>query len=115
MECKCLEKDKLLLTNGCGSSYWLAWIFRIPRWFSGEFWCICNYHDIFYQEGETIEHKQYADDLLYDSMYYSAYKDPNILRKRVKILIADIAYWCLSTKLSEQCFISAKPKKFYFN
>lgn len=114
MICKGIDDNELKKTNGCGSSYWLAWIFRIPKWVSKDFWCACNCHDLYFQEYVTLEKKQYADDLLYDLFYYYSYKDKIIWRRNIKTKIADIVYLCLSTKLSEICFLKAKPKLFYF-
>lgn len=38
-QCEGLTQEQLSTTNGCGSSYWLAWIFRIPKFISKEFYC----------------------------------------------------------------------------
>jgi len=113
-ECKDLTQEHLKLVNGCGSSFWLAYPFRIPKFISKDFWCACNCHDINYQNVSTLDDKYQADDKLYDDMYYSAFHSP-IWQKYLKIKIADFVYWCLSTKLSQICFEKAKPKKFYFN
>jgi len=113
-ECKGLTQEQLNNTNGCGSSYWLAWIFRIPKFISYDIWCACNYHDYAYSNSKTLKEKEIADDKLYDAIYYSAFHSPN-WQKPFKTLIADLVYWALSTKLSNLAFEKAKPKKFYFN
>lgn len=113
-ECKGLTQEQLNISNGCGSSFWLAYIFRIPKFISQEFYCCCNFHDVNFINGTTIQEKQIADDKLYDCLYYSAYHSPN-WQKWFKIKIADLVYWCLSTKLSDIAYEKAKPKKFYFN
>jgi len=105
-ECVELTPEELKTTNGCGSSYWVAWIFRIPKWLSKAFFRCCNRHDLGYQKGLTLEQKQRHDDELLDCMYYSAFHGP-WYQKGIKLKIADIAYWCLSTWLSTKCFIKA--------
>lgn len=114
MICDGIPDEKLALTNGCGSSYWLVWIFRIPKWVSKEFWCACNIHDIMYQEGTTISDKTYADNLLLDAMYKSIDYDRIYIRGLLKSTLAYIVAFCLSTRLSMSCFKAAKPEKFYF-
>lgn len=103
MSCKELTKEELKNTNGCGSSYWLAWIFRIPKWiWPGGFRC-CNRHDVRYQNKEDKEH---ADDELLDCWYYSAFHGPRIFRF-IRLKIADLGYWALNTKLSNLCYKKA--------
>jgi hypothetical protein len=108
-ECEGITDDELKTTNGCGSSYWLAWIFRIPKFISHNFFCCCAFHDLKFQHNNKIEEKHKADDALYDCMYYSAYRSP-IWQKWIKTKIADLTYWALSTKLSDICFLKASNK-----
>ena len=108
--CKCLTEEELKKTNGCGSSYWAAWIFRIPKWFSKEFYCACCRHDKAYTEGKSLIDKYKADDNLLDEMYYSAFHS-NFIMKRIKLKLADLTYYCLSTKLSDKCFMQASVDK----
>ena len=110
MDCNELTKEELKTTNGCGSSYWVAWIFRIPKWLSRMFWRCCNRHDVKYQAGKSIGTKQRADDELYDCMYYSAYHGPR-WKRRLLLALADFTNWCLSTKLSDKCFMAADEPK----
>lgn len=102
-----LTQEQLKTTNGCGSSFFLARFFRIPKWVSSMFWKCCNRHDIRYQEGMFLEEKQRADDELLDCMYYSAYHGKR-WKRWFLLKIADITYWCLSTRLSDMCFSTAK-------
>lgn len=112
-ECEGISKEELKLSNGCGSSFWLAYVFRIPKWLSHAFFCCCSTHDILYQLGKTIKEKHVADDTLYDCMMYSAFHSPPH-QKKLKILLAELVYWALSTKLSDIAYQKAKPLKFYF-
>lgn len=112
--CKGIPEEKLKTTNGCGSSYWLVWIFRIPKWFSKEFYCACCKHDIAYQEEYTLEVKRRIDALLISEMCSSANNDTNKIRACIKWTLIDIVVIFLDTKASEICFNKAKPKKFYF-
>jgi len=104
--CLELSADELKTTNGCGSSYPAAWIFRIPKWLSNSLFRCCNRHDIKYQLGMSLKEKHLADDELLDCIYYSAYHGSRYTRY-VKTCIADIVYLCLSTKLSDICFTRA--------
>ena len=106
-QCKELTENERKTTNGCGSSYWLAWPFRIPKFVSKSFYCACCCHDIAYSKGRTIEDKHRADDNLKDDMYYSAYRS-NRFQKYIKLRVADLVYWCLSSKLSDKCFKKAR-------
>jgi len=106
MSCKELTPEQLKITNGCGSSYWAVWIFRIPKWVSKQFWRCCNRHDLHFQSGKSIIIKWSADDELYNCMYYSAYHSPP-WQKYWKLKLADFIYKCLGTKLSMLCFIKA--------
>ena len=101
--CPELTEAQLSTTNGCGSSYPAAWIFRIPRWVSRAFFRCCNRHDIRYQLGVTLQHKWEADDELLDCMYYSAFHGP-WYQKNAKLTLADFVYTCLRSRLSEKCF-----------
>ena len=98
--CKELLPKELQFTNGCGSSYWLAWIFRIPKWSWQGAWRCCNRHDVRYQNQEE---KERADDELYDCWYYSAMKGSKWVRG-FRLRIADLGYWALNTKLSDSCY-----------
>ncbi|MBF0414121.1 MAG: hypothetical protein HQK70_15630 [Desulfamplus sp.] len=106
-ECYGISDADLATTNGCGSSYWLAWIFRIPKWFSHEFYCACAEHDILYQEGVWLSDKIFADNLLISKLYESAINDNSFIRAEIKFLVIEIIAFALSTKLSELCFIKA--------
>lgn len=112
-ECEGISKEELNTTNGCGSSFWLLWIFRIPKWVSYRIWCRCNCHDTKFSKGKTLEDKYRADDNLYDGIYYDAFHSPPH-QKKLKILLAELVYWALSTKLSDIAYQKAKPLKFYF-
>jgi len=103
ISCAELSEEQLKTTNGCGSSYWMAWIFRVPKWVSKSFFRCCNRHDIKYQS--KVE-KAIADDELYDCMYYSAFHGP-LWQKNIKITFADLIYLCLNTKMSNVCFKKA--------
>lgn len=94
--------------NGCGSSYWLASIFRIPSWASKKLTKCCDRHDIRYQHHEN---KQDADWELYNCMYYSAYHSPP-WQKWIKIKLADLTFRCLNTELSQTCYREAKSDFF---
>ena len=114
-KCKELTQEQLNQTNGCGSSFWLFWLLRIPKWFSQEFYCACCCHDLRFTNGEALEQKYEADDKLYDDMYYSAFHDKSKIMKLIKLKVADITYYFLNTQLSNIAYKKAKPKKFYFN
>jgi hypothetical protein len=109
-ECKGITVEQLNTTNGCGSSFWLFWIFRIPKWFSKDFYCSCCCHDLKFQDKTKLdlEYKYQADDQLYDDMYYSAYHDNSVIKKWLKIKIADLTYSLLATEASELCWYEAK-------
>ncbi len=102
--CRELTKRELKSTNGCGSSFVLAWPFRIPRWISKAFTRCCNRHDLRYQRRKD---KAFADDELLDCMYYDAYHS-NRWQKWYKLKLADFTYKCLNTKLSQKCYDAAK-------
>ena len=106
MKCEGVTEKQMQAGNGCGSSYWLAWLFRIPKWVSHDFYCACQCHDAGYQAHKTLLKKFMDDDLLFDNMYYSAFHSPG-WQKWIKIKVADFVYWCLSTKLSDYCFLNA--------
>jgi len=103
MNCKGLTEKQMKAGNGCGSSYWLAWIFRIPKWVSKDFYCACQCHDAAYQAHKGLFEKWQDDDMLLDNMYYSAFHSP-WWQKWIKLKTADFVYWCLSTSLSDYCF-----------
>ncbi len=86
----CREMTDLELqgTNGCGSSHWALFMFRIPEWLAPGFKRCCNRHDRRYQNAED---RAYADDELYDCWYYNAYHGPR-WQRWYKLKIADIAY-----------------------
>lgn len=109
MNCTEVTKEQLKTTNGCGSSAWFAWPFRIPRWISKAFFRCCNRHDIRYQVGTTIANKWFADDELLDCMYYNAFHSP-WWQRCIKIKVADLVYWCLGTTISKWCFKKAGRK-----
>lgn len=109
-ECEGITDKQLQTTNGCGSSAWFAWVFRLPKWIiPHDIWCACNCHDIIYQDATKVSllDKREADDMLYDAIYYSAYNGSIYLRD-IKIVIAEIVYYCLNTWLSELCWNMAK-------
>ena len=109
-DCSPLTSEQLKTTNGCGSSFWLARPFRVPKWISRQFWACCNRHDIRYQKGKNLAQKYQADDELYDCMYYSAYHGPR-WKRWFLLKMADFTYWCLSTRLSFMCFNVSKSKE----
>ena len=101
-----LTPGQIATTNGCGSSYFLARPFRIPKWLG--FHCLCQIHDYAYSTGSTLEEKYEADDELYNAMMYDSFHTKNKIMKAIKIQVTDATYWCLSTKLSDACFIKAQ-------
>lgn len=113
-ECPGITEEEMKTTNGCGSSYWLAYIFRIPKWFSHPIWCACNKHDIKFQNCTTLDEKKIADLELIAAIEWDGYNDPRPFMRWLKLKIAEKVEWCLNTKLSERCFVKAKPKQFYF-
>lgn len=100
-----LTPEQLATTNGCGSSYWLASMFRIPKWLG--FHDRCNTHDYAFSIGKTLEEKYEADDELYNAMMYDSFHTKNKIMKAIKIQVTELTYYCLSTKLSDTCFINA--------
>ena len=121
MICKELIPEQLVTTNGCGSSYWAAWVFRIPRWMSAPFTRCCDRHDIRYQEGDyTLDAdpagegrsyvklitKEHHDDELYNCWYYAAFQGPK-WKRGVLLRMADIGYWMLNSRLSDACYLRA--------
>lgn len=112
--CKGISEEELKTTNGCGSSYWIAWLFRIPKWFSHEFYCACCKHDLKFQREVSLQEKRKADTMLIQELCDSARLDSNLIRARIKWFLIDIVIVLLDTKVSEWCFYKAKPKKFYF-
>ena len=99
-DCKELTIEQLKNTNGCGSSYPLLWIFRIPKWMSRAFYRCCNRHDLSYQNQEG---KNSADDELYNCWMYNAYHSP-WWQKHFKIKIAEIGYAAITSKLSNTAY-----------
>lgn len=108
-QCPGITEEQLKTTNGCGSSAWYAWIFRIPKWFSHDFWCYCNTHDIIYQDPalRSLVFKFRADDALINAMYDSAFLG-SIWLRYPRYLIATLTWYALSTKVSEWCWYRAK-------
>lgn len=92
--------------NGCGSSFILAWPFRIPKWVNKQFTTCCNRHDLYYMYQMP---KDLADDILYNCWYEEAYQHKGLKRKLL-CKLADFGYWCLNTKLSEMCYEAGKRK-----
>lgn len=99
-ECKDITPEQLKTTNGCGSSYWLAWIFRIPKWISKKLYCCCGCHDIQYQE---MRDKEVSDLELRACVRHSALNGP-WWQKWIKWKTGDLMFWALNTKLSMECF-----------
>jgi len=108
--CPGITEAQIRQTNGCGSSAWYAFIFRIPRWFSHDFWCACNQHDLMYQNTQlrNLVFKLRADDALVTAMYGSAFRDPVWIRAIAKRILARLTMWALETKISEWCWYDAK-------
>ena len=100
MTCKELTKEELKCTNGCGSSYWLARLFRIPDFVSKAFTRCCNFHDRSYAKQEN---KNRADDELLDCWYYDAFHSPK-WQRWWKLKLADLGYWAITSKLSDVCY-----------
>ncbi len=126
MKCTPLTKEQLESTNGCGSSAWFAWPFRIPKWIAPWFYLPCCRHDLRYSgysEFKVIDlcshykaNKQFslltvkkamADDELYNAWYYAIYNDAPWWIRGVLCKIADLGYWCLNTKISQWCYNQA--------
>lgn len=108
-ECPGITPEQLKTTNGCGSSAWYAWIFRIPQWLSHDLYCKCGCHDLGYQDKTQIswEHKRIKDVALVDSLYDSAYMGP-VWQCSIKVVVAEVVWWCLNTWLSKLCYLAAK-------
>lgn len=103
-----LTPEQLATTNGCGSSFFFARPFRIPKWLG--FDRVCRTHDYSYSTGKTLEEKYEADDELYNAMMYDSFHTKNKIMKAIKIQVTELTYYCLSTKLSDTCFMkAAKP------
>lgn len=104
--CKDLTDNQMKLTNGCGSSYWLVWLFRVPKWLSEKMFCCCGCHDYQYLMQKD---KEIADLELKACIYYNAFKSPKYQRW-AKIKIANLIYWALNTKMSQKCYNINKTK-----
>ncbi len=126
MKCDPLTKEELKTTNGCGSSTWFAWVFRIPKSLVPWFYLPCCRHDRRYSEHGGFKivdlyphykaEKQYtlltikkvmADDELYNAWYYAIYNKAPCWARWVLCKIADTGYWCLNTKVSQWCYNQA--------
>jgi hypothetical protein len=121
-----LTKEELKTTNGCGSSAWFAWPFRIPKWLAPWFYLPCCRHDLRYSGKAAYKiidiyphckaEKQYtiqtirkvmADDELYNAWYFAIYHDAPQWMKGILCRLADFGYWCLKTKVSQWCYNKA--------
>jgi len=103
--------------NGCGSSYWLAAPFRIPRWLSPGWNCCCDTHDIqyTYQAG-----KDHADKMMIECLEKNTERSP-WWQRPIKRQMIKVVRFALSTKLSQMCYEEAgefgkkegRPKKLF--
>lgn len=109
-ECPDITDKQLATTNGCGSSAWYAWIFRIPKWVSKDFYCACAEHDIMYQSSPLrgMIFKHYVDRKLYNTMYRAAYNEANFIKRWVLLFCAKTTQAALNTKISLWCWYRAK-------
>ena len=125
--CKPLTVSQIKRTNGCGSSTWYAWPFRIPKWLVSDFYLPCCRHDLRYQQELPLDKKSFAlyyradfhgtikgltekafyDDELYNGWYYAIYNKAPRKYRWLLCKIADFGYWCLNTKMSDACYKNA--------
>ena len=103
MICKDLRKHHTESVNGCGSTYWMAWIFRIPKWVSKKLFCCCSCHDLQY---EWRDDKEKADLDLRACIRHMALTGRKWL-KWITWKTGDLIYWALNTNLSKKCYNKA--------
>ncbi len=102
------SQEQIKSANGCGSSFWLAMPFRLPRLLFPGISKACDCHDIGYSEtGPEIEEKWALDAQLVEDIRVIARRSGWFMR-RVKLKIADLVEYALDTKLSEKCWRAAK-------
>ena len=95
--------------NGCGSSFWLAVLFRLPRCLFPLISRACDCHDIGYQEtGLNLAEKWALDAQLVEDIREVARRSSNPFVRWWKFRISDLVEWALDTKLSEMCWRAAK-------
>jgi len=99
-QCSDITEEDLATTNGCGSSYWLVWVFRIPKFISKSLYCCCGCHDMQYQR--QID-KVVVDLELIACVRNSALSSP-CWQKHMKWIAGDLMYFALNTKLSQSCY-----------
>ena len=103
-----LTPEQLKTANGCGSSFWMAAMFRLPRCLFPRISKACDCHDIGYQNGDPddLDEKYALDAQLVEDIREIARKSGSVTRW-YKMGIADLIEFALSTKLSEKCWKEA--------
>jgi hypothetical protein len=91
-------------SNGCGSSFFLAFMFRLPRCLFPKISRCCDCHDIGYPLAKTIEEKQALDDQLVEDFLEWARAGNNWFVRRWRFGVANVVWWSLDTALSEMCW-----------
>ena len=103
-----LTPAQIKTANGCGSSFWMAAMFRIPRWAFPRISKACDCHDIGYQSGNPndLDEKYALDAQLVEDVREIA-RESGIMTRWYKMRIADLIEFALNTKLSEKCWMEA--------
>lgn len=106
-----LTPGQLKKANGCGSSFWLAAVFRLPRFLFPRISKACDCHDVGYQSGRPwdIYEKQALDAQLVEDIRGIARERGWVLRKYL-MGVSNIVEYALDTKLSEMCWREAAKK-----
>lgn len=106
-----LTPGQLKRANGCGSSYWLAAVFRLPRFLFPRISKACDCHDIGYQNGDPddMDEKQALDAQLVEDIRCIA-RECGWIRRKYLMGVSNLVEYALDTKLSAMCWREATKK-----
>jgi hypothetical protein len=99
-----LTPDQLKRSNGCGSSFLPAAMFRLPRFLFPRISKACDCHDVGYQIPGTLEDKWAHDAQLVEDFLEWARAGGNSVVQAWRFKVAHIVWWVLDTWLSELCW-----------
>lgn len=99
-----LTPDQLRRTNGCGSSFLPAVLFRLPRFLFPGISKACDCHDIGYQLPGTLNDKYAHDAQLVEDFLEWSRAGGGWFTRAWRFKVAHLVWWSLDTKLSEACW-----------
>lgn len=103
-----LTPDQLRRSNGCGSSFLPAVLFRLPRFLFPKISQACDCHDIGYQQGGSLADKQAIDDQLVEDFLDWSRSGKFWIVRKWRFGLTRIIELALETKLSEMCWKAAR-------